>query len=70
VATIPEVRGKGIGSCMTVALLLEAFDAAYRVGILNATRMRYPVYVRLGFKQYCLLTSYEWKPERAWDEAT
>jgi hypothetical protein len=55
---------------MTVALLLEAFDAAYRAGILNATRMRYPVYVRLGFKQYCLLTSYEWKPERARDEAT
>lgn len=62
VATTPEARGKGLGSYMTVAPLLEARDEGYRAGILHATRMGYPVYERLGFKQHCLLTSYEWSP--------
>jgi len=64
VATMPEARGKGVGSYMMVALLLEARCEGYRAGILHATRMGYPVYARLGFKQYCLLTSFEWSPEK------
>ena len=49
VATIPEARRKGIGEFMTVVPLLEAEQMGYRVGILQASSMGYPIYKRIGF---------------------
>jgi hypothetical protein len=53
VATIPEVRHKGIGSIMTAIPLLEAKQMGYRVGILQASSMGYSIYKKIGFKDVC-----------------
>jgi len=53
VATIPEARRKGIGEIMTVMPLLEARQMGYRVSILQASSMGYPIYKRIGFKDVC-----------------
>lgn len=53
VATIPEARRKGIGWVMTVLPLLEAKQMGYRIGILQASAMGYPLYQKIGFKDVC-----------------
>ncbi len=63
VATLPQARGQGIGTAMTLALLLEARDEGYRIGVLHATKMGFPVYERLGFREYCRFDNYFWAPE-------
>ena len=58
VATIPEARRKGIGEVMTVLPLLEAEQMGYRVGILQASAMGYPIYKRIGFEDVCVYRIY------------
>jgi GNAT superfamily N-acetyltransferase len=58
VATIPEARRKGIGKIMTVMPLLEARQIGYRVGILQASSMGYPIYKKIGFKDVCMYKLY------------
>jgi ribosomal protein S18 acetylase RimI-like enzyme len=58
VATIPEARRKGIGEIMTVMPLLEARQIGYRVGILQASSMGYPLYKRIGFRDVCKFNVY------------
>ena len=53
VATVPEVRGQGIGTAMTLAPLREARDLGYRIGVLRAADNALSVYKRIGFKEYC-----------------
>ncbi len=62
VATLPRVRGQGIGSALTLAPLLEARAEGYRIGVLHATKMGFPVYQRLGFREYCRIENYLWLP--------
>jgi ribosomal protein S18 acetylase RimI-like enzyme len=58
VATDREVRRQGIGTAITLAPLLEAFERGYRVAILKATRRGFRVYRRIGFEEYCQLGLY------------
>ncbi|MBM3292308.1 GNAT family N-acetyltransferase [Candidatus Bathyarchaeota archaeon] len=62
IATDPSVRGKGIGSYITAAPLLDARDMGFEVSILHATRMGYPVYERLGYREVCKKVTYSWSP--------
>ena len=53
VATIPEARRKGIGRIMTVMPLLDARQIGYRVGVLQASSIGYPIYATIGFREVC-----------------
>jgi ribosomal protein S18 acetylase RimI-like enzyme len=53
VATLPEARHRGIGRAMTVRPLLDARRDGYRVAVLQASPMGYPIYERLGFRDVC-----------------
>lgn len=64
VTCLPEARGQGIGSAVTLAPLLEAREMGYRVGILQASNGGYNVYRRLGFQDYGKLSVYLWENDR------
>jgi len=61
VTCLPEARGRGIGAAITQAPLLDALAIGYRVAILQASAMGYPVYRRLGFQDYGKLSVYLWE---------
>lgn len=63
VGTVPAARRKGIGAAVTLAPLRVARAMGYRYGVLGATEMGYPLYRRLGFRQYCKLSMYVWRTE-------
>ncbi|MBN1176371.1 MAG: GNAT family N-acetyltransferase [Dehalococcoidales bacterium] len=60
VATLEEARNRGIGYAITRKPLLEAREMGYRVGILQASEVGKPVYLKLGFKEYSRIGSYSW----------
>ena len=60
VGTLPEARNKGIGFSITQKPLLEAKKLGYKAGILQASKMGRPVYLKLGFKEYGTIGSYSW----------
>ena len=64
VSCIPDARGQGIGSAVTLAPLLEARQLGYRIGILQASKAGYNAYRRLGFQDYGKLSVYLWENER------
>ena len=64
VSCIPEARGHGIGSAITLAPLLKARELGYRTGILQASKQGYGVYRRLGFQNFGKLSVYLWKNDR------
>lgn len=65
VATVPQARGQGIGTALTLVPLLEAHAMGYRIGVLGSTQMGLSVYRRLGFREYCQFGIYVWKGEMA-----
>jgi ribosomal protein S18 acetylase RimI-like enzyme len=51
VATLPSVRGKGIGAAITLKPLLEARDKdGYKYAVLFSSEMGIKVYERIGFR--------------------
>jgi len=61
VGTVPDVRGRGVGTAITLQPLLEARAAGYRYGVLFATEMGYGVYERMGFRRVpCSIGRYLW----------
>jgi GNAT superfamily N-acetyltransferase len=63
VTVLPEARGQGIGAAVTLAALREARRRGYRVSILQASRLGYPVYRHLGFQDFGKLNNFEWDNE-------
>lgn len=61
VTCLPEARGRGIGAAIVQAPLLDARTIGYRVGILQASDLGYPVYRRLGFEDYGKMSLYRWE---------
>jgi GNAT superfamily N-acetyltransferase len=51
VGVVPGMRRHGIGAAITLQPLLDARRDGYHVGVLFATRMGYPLYARLGFRE-------------------
>jgi GNAT superfamily N-acetyltransferase len=58
VATLKDWRGRGLGAAVTLLPLLDAREQGYRVGVLEASEMGYPVYQRMGFKEICRMKQY------------
>ena len=63
VTCLPGLRQHGIGAAVTLAPLLEARRLGYRISILQASHLGYPVYRRLGFQDYGKLNNYQWANE-------
>ena len=59
VATVPQARGQGFGTAMTLAAAHAGRGLGYRVGVLYASPVGYGVYRRLGFQEYCHIDLYE-----------
>lgn len=64
IGTVPDARRLGIGSAVTLAPLRTAAGLGYRAGVLHASAMGYSMYRRLGFRAYCQIGRFLWKPER------
>jgi hypothetical protein len=62
VATLPEERGRGIGTAMTLETLLLAKELGYDYVVLQASESGLPVYERMGFKEYCKVKEYFMNP--------
>lgn len=62
VATVPEARGRGIGTAITREPLLEAKNDGYSVAVLEASEMGLPVYEKLGFKELFEFKTLTWSP--------
>lgn len=58
VTCLPQARGRGVGKAITLAPLLEARQLGYRISILQASYLGYPVYRRLGFQDFGKLSHY------------
>ncbi len=59
VATLPEARGCGFGTAMTLAAAHAGRELGYQVGGLFATPAGYSIYHRLGFQEICTMDVYQ-----------
>jgi GNAT superfamily N-acetyltransferase len=62
VVTLPEARGKGIGTAVSLMPLLDAWSLGYQVAVLESSPDGFPVYTKLGFRECCRVKSYIWRP--------
>ncbi len=62
VSTVPDFRGRGIGSAITRASMLAARELGYHKAVLGSSPMGHGVYRRLGFEVLCSIGVYEWSP--------
>ncbi len=59
VATLPEARGHGYGTALTLAAASAGSQLGYQVGGLFATQAGYRLYNRLGFQEVCTMDIYQ-----------
>jgi len=53
VGTLPEFRGRGLGTIVSIAALEAGRADGYPIGVLQATAMGEPVYRAMGFEERC-----------------
>ena len=58
VATLPEARGSGLGTALTLAPLLDARQASYHIGVLQSSDMGFGVYKKMGFRHLCQIENF------------
>jgi ribosomal protein S18 acetylase RimI-like enzyme len=63
VAVLPEGRGRGISARLTAKAIEDARDQGLDTTTLQATKLGYPVYVRLGYGDYGTLQMWERRSE-------
>jgi ribosomal protein S18 acetylase RimI-like enzyme len=63
VAVLPEGRGRGISGRLMACALADAVEQGLETTTLQATKLGYPVYVRLGYGDYGELQMWERRPE-------
>jgi len=68
VVTLHRVRRQGIGAEMTLMAAREARKLGYRISVLSASPFGIGTYRRLGFREYCTLSTYEWHPTKNQDQ--
>lgn len=61
VATLPSVRGQGIGTAITLQPLIDAHAGGYKLGALFSSEMGLSVYRKIGFVQYGTISRYLWR---------
>jgi hypothetical protein len=61
VSCLPEARGQGVGTAVTLVPLIEARERGYHVGVLQASSMGYSVYRKLGFEDFGKLSVFLWE---------
>jgi GNAT superfamily N-acetyltransferase len=59
VATLPDHRGQGLARRLMHVALIEARDRGLGFSSLQATKMGYPIYERLGYEEICTLEMWE-----------
>jgi hypothetical protein len=59
VSTLPAFRNKGFGLKITQAAMKAAKESGFKNVILQATPLGAKVYIRAGFKEYCLADIYK-----------
>jgi ribosomal protein S18 acetylase RimI-like enzyme len=59
VAVLPEGRGRGISGRLTARALADAMERGLETTTLQATKLGYPVYVKLGYGDYGELQMWE-----------
>jgi GNAT superfamily N-acetyltransferase len=59
VATLPDHRGMGLARRLLNQALIDARDRGLTVSSLQATKMGYPIYERLGYEPICKLEMWE-----------
>jgi GNAT superfamily N-acetyltransferase len=63
VATLPDHRGQGLARRLLHGALVEARERGRTVSSLQATKMGYPIYERLGYEPICTLQMWEHRNE-------
>jgi len=58
--TVPQARGQGVGTAMTVAALRGGRELGARVSVLRAARAGLGIYRGLGFREYNRFGRYVW----------
>ena len=64
IVTIQPFRQRKIGTAMTHMAMHEARNTGYHIGVLTASPFGINIYQRAGFKECCLVSTYEWGPEQ------
>jgi GNAT superfamily N-acetyltransferase len=61
VSTLPAARRQGVGTAMTLAPLRDARKLGLSLGTLQASRLGYPLYRRIGFQDVFKVSMYLWE---------